>query len=158
MLYLGRIDPNKGCEALIRHFTRYVESGREVQLVMAGPASMPIPDHPRIRPLGFVDEPVREALLSEARALIMPSPYESLSMVLLEAWNHGLPALVNARCKVLRGQVTRADGGLYYGNAVEFAAGARLPARSCRCRAAARSPGARLCGSRIPVADRDGED
>jgi glycosyltransferase involved in cell wall biosynthesis len=91
--------------------------------VMAGPASMPIPDHPRIRPLGFVDEPIREALLNEARVLIMPSHYESLSMVLLEAWNHGVPALVNARCKVLRGQVTRADGGLYYGNAVEFAAG-----------------------------------
>jgi glycosyltransferase involved in cell wall biosynthesis len=123
VLYLGRIDPNKGCQALIRHFTRYVETGREVQLVMAGPSSMPIPDHPRIRPLGFVDAEVRDALLNEARVLIMPSPYESLSMVLLEAWNHGLPALVNARCKVLRGQVTRADGGLYYGNAVEFAAG-----------------------------------
>jgi glycosyltransferase involved in cell wall biosynthesis len=90
---------------------------------MAGPASMPIPEHPRIRPLGFVDEAVREALLRKARALIMPSPYESLSMVLLEAWNHGLPALVNARCKVLRGQVERADGGLYYGNAIEFIAG-----------------------------------
>jgi glycosyltransferase involved in cell wall biosynthesis len=123
VLYLGRIDPNKGCQALIRHFTRYVESGREVQLVMAGPASMPIPDHPRICPLGFVDDPVRESLLNEARVLIMPSPYESLSMVLLEAWNHGLPALVNARCKVLRGQERRADGGLYYGNAIEFIAG-----------------------------------
>jgi glycosyltransferase involved in cell wall biosynthesis len=123
VLYLGRVDPNKGCQALIRHFLRYAETGRRVQLVMAGPASMPIPDHPRIRALGFVDEPVREALLAGARALIMPSPYESLSMVLLEAWNHGLPALVNARCKVLRGQVRRADGGLYYGNAVEFIAG-----------------------------------
>ena len=123
VLYLGRIDPNKGCQTLIRHFLRYVEGGRPVQLVMAGPASMPIPDHPRIRPLGFVDEAVREALLRQARALIMPSPYESLSMVLLEAWNHGLPALVNARCKVLRGQVERADGGLYYGNAIEFIAG-----------------------------------
>jgi len=123
VLYLGRIDPNKGCQALIRHFLRYAETGRRVQLVMAGPASMPIPDHPRIRALGFVGEPVREALLEKARALIMPSPYESLSMVLLEAWNHGLPALVNARCKVLRGQVRRADGGLYYGNAVEFMAG-----------------------------------
>jgi glycosyltransferase involved in cell wall biosynthesis len=120
VLYLGRIDPNKGCRTLVRHFTRYAETGRHVQLVMAGPASMEIPDHPRIRMLGFVDEPVREALLSQARALVMPSPYESLSMVLLEAWNHGLPALVNARCKVLRGQVERADGGLYYGNGVEF--------------------------------------
>ena len=122
VLYLGRIDPNKGCQALIRHFLRYVEGGRNAQLVMAGPASMPIPEHPLIRPLGFVDDGVREALLRKARALIMPSPFESLSMVLLEAWNHGLPALVNARCKVLRGQVERADGGLYYGNTVEFAA------------------------------------
>jgi glycosyltransferase involved in cell wall biosynthesis len=83
---------------------------------------MPIPEHPLIRPLGFVDVAVREALLRKARALIVPSPFESLSMVLLEAWNHGLPALVNARCKVLRGQVERADGGLYYGNTVEFIA------------------------------------
>jgi glycosyltransferase involved in cell wall biosynthesis len=123
VLYLGRVDPNKGCAALIRHFVRYVETGKTVQLVMAGPASMPIPEHPLIRPLGFVDDGVREALLRKARALIMPSPYESLSMVLLEAWNHGLPALVNARCKALRGQVERANGGLHYGNAVEFIAG-----------------------------------
>jgi glycosyltransferase involved in cell wall biosynthesis len=122
VLYLGRIDPNKGCQALLRHFLRHVETGRRVQLVMAGPASMPIPEHPSIRPLGFVDEGVREALLTNARALVMPSPFESLSMVLLEAWNHGRPALVNARCKVLRGQVQRADGGLYYGNTVEFIA------------------------------------
>ena len=59
---------------------------------------MEIASHPLIRPLGFVDEPVREALLSAARALIMPSPYESLSMVLLEAWNHGIPALVCRAC------------------------------------------------------------
>jgi glycosyltransferase involved in cell wall biosynthesis len=123
VLYLGRVDPNKGCQALLRHFLRYTETGRRVQLVMAGPASMPIPNHPQIRVLGFVPEPLREALLAKARALLMPSRYESLSMVLLEAWNHGLPALVNARCKVLRGQVRRADGGLYYGNAVEFIAG-----------------------------------
>lgn len=123
VLYLGRIDPNKGCATLFRHFLRYVDDGRNVTLVMAGPASMEIPDHPRIRALGFVDDATREALLRRARALIVPSPYESLSMVLLEAWNHALPALVNARCKVLRGQVERANGGLYYSNAIEFAAG-----------------------------------
>lgn len=123
VLYLGRVDPNKGCAALVRHFQRYVDGGRAVQLVMAGPASMPIPDHPAIRSLGFVANEVREALLEKAAAIVIPSPYESLSMVLLEAWNRALPALVNGQCKVLRGQVERADGGLYYGNAVEFAAG-----------------------------------
>jgi len=122
VLYLGRIDPNKGCQALVRHFLRYADQGRKVQLVMAGPASMPIPEHPSIKALGFVSDAVREALLTQARALVMPSPFESLSMVLLEAWNRGLPALVNARCKVLRGQVQRADGGLYYGNTTEFIA------------------------------------
>jgi len=122
VVYVGRVDPNKGCQALMRHFQRYAEHGRAVQLVMAGPASMPIPSHPSIKALGFVSDAVREALLTRARALVMPSPFESLSMVLLEAWNRGLPALVNARCKVLRGQVTRADGGLYYGNTTEFSA------------------------------------
>jgi glycosyltransferase involved in cell wall biosynthesis len=122
VLYLGRIDPNKGCAALLRHFLKYVEARPAVQLVMAGPASMPIPDHPLVRPLGFVEDGIRDALLTKATALMMPSPFESLSMVLLEAWNRGLPALVNARCKVLRGQVARANGGLYYGNAVEFTA------------------------------------
>ena len=123
VVYLGRVDPNKGCQALLRHFLRYVDQGgRSVQLVMAGPASMPIPSHPSIKALGFVSDAVREALLTRARALVMPSPFESLSMVLLEAWNRGLPALVNARCKVLRGQVERADGGLYYGNTTEFVA------------------------------------
>jgi glycosyltransferase involved in cell wall biosynthesis len=63
---------------------------------------------------------VRRALLSHARALIVPSPYESLSIVLLEAWNHATPALVNAHCKVLQGQVRRASGGLYYRSSREF--------------------------------------
>ena len=43
-------------------------------------------------------------------------------MVLLEAWNQGLPALVNGRCAVLHGQVVRANGGLSYRYASEFAA------------------------------------
>jgi glycosyltransferase involved in cell wall biosynthesis len=52
--------------------------------------------------------------------MIVPSPYESLSIALLEAWNHGVPALVNARCIVLKEQVRRANGGLYYRSFNEF--------------------------------------
>jgi glycosyltransferase involved in cell wall biosynthesis len=144
VLYLGRIEPNKGCETLLEYFDRYLGSsspaglgtprlsgtpqesrgspGPTVQLVMAGFPNMPIPDHPAIKCLGVVDEPLREALLAKARLLLVPSPFESLSMVLLEAWNQGLPALVNGRCAVLHGQVVRANGGLSYRYASDFAA------------------------------------
>jgi glycosyltransferase involved in cell wall biosynthesis len=126
-LYLGRIDPNKGCEALIRYFLQFrQESAAPLQLMLAGPANMPIPDHPALTLTGFVDEAQRDALLSRAEVLIVPSPYESLSLVLLEGWNHGRPALVNGRCDVLRGQALRADGALYYRTYAEFAHGLRF--------------------------------
>jgi glycosyltransferase involved in cell wall biosynthesis len=53
--------------------------------------------------------------------LIMPSRYESLSMVALEAWALEKPVLANGRCDVLRGQVIRSNGGLYYESFEEFA-------------------------------------
>jgi glycosyltransferase involved in cell wall biosynthesis len=121
VLYLGRVDRNKGCDTLLEYFVDYAAAHESPTLVLAGPAKMRVPAHPRIRALGYVSDEVREALLTHARALVVPSPYESLSIVLLEAWNHGLPALVNARCRVLAGQVSRADGGLYYRSAAEFA-------------------------------------
>lgn len=122
-LYVGRIDRNKGCHTLFEYFTSHLDDGgHETTLVLAGPATIPVPQHPRIRALGFVADEVRDALLAHAPALIVPSPYESLSIALLEAWNHAIPALVNGGCQVLRGQVRRADGGLYYRSAKEFSA------------------------------------
>ena len=120
LLYLGRIDRNKGCETLFEYFQEYVAGGRDVTLVLAGPATMAVPAHPRIRALGFVADEVRSALLAHARALVVPSRYESLSIVLLEAWNHAVPALVNSGCRVLAGQVRRANGGLCYRSSAEF--------------------------------------
>jgi glycosyltransferase involved in cell wall biosynthesis len=120
-LYLGRIDPNKGCESLIRYFTRWADrADARVPLVLAGPANMPIPPHAQLKPLGFVSEDIREALLASATLLVVPSPFESLSMVLLEAWNHAVPGLVNGRCLVLKGQAQRSGGALYYRNFDEF--------------------------------------
>jgi glycosyltransferase involved in cell wall biosynthesis len=120
LLYLGRVDRNKGCDSLLENFQDYASTRPDVALVLAGPAKMQIPSSPRIRALGYVSNEVREALLAYARALVVPSWYESLSIVLLEAWNHGIPALVNGRCKVLAGQVRRANGGLYYMFPAEF--------------------------------------
>ena len=120
LLYLGRVDRNKGCDALLENFQEYAATHPDITLVLAGPTKMQIPEHPRIRALGYVSNEVRESLLAHARALVVPSWYESLSIVLLEAWNHGIPALVNGRCKVLQGQVRRANGGLYYMFPAEF--------------------------------------
>ena len=50
----------------------------------------------------------------------MSSPYESLSIVLLEAWAVGKPVLVNGRCDVLVGQCRRSNGGVWYTNPEEF--------------------------------------
>jgi glycosyltransferase involved in cell wall biosynthesis len=120
VLYLGRIDRNKGCHTLFEYFQAYAATAAAPTLLLAGPATIPVPSHPRIRALGYVSDEFREALLARARALIVPSRYESLSIVLLEAWNHAVPALVNAECAVLDGQVRRANGGLSYRSAAEF--------------------------------------
>ena len=128
VLYLGRVDRNKGCHTLLEYFEQYASrqqaggiSRRPLSLVLAGPAKMRIPDHSRIRALGYVPGALRDALLASACALVVPSRYESLSMVLLEGWNHSRPALVNGGCRVLDGQVRRANGGLAYRSADEFA-------------------------------------
>ncbi len=120
VLYLGRIDKNKGCDTLLEYFQQYAASHPDVTLVLAGPAKLQIPNHPQIRALGYVTEQQRDALLARASVLVVPSPYESLSIVLLEGWNASVPALVNARCKVLAGQVRRADGGIAYRSPAEF--------------------------------------
>ena len=120
LLYVGRVDRNKGCDTLLEYFTDYAAAYPDLSLVLAGPAKMQIPAHPRVHALGRVSDEVRDALISAATALVVPSPFESLSIVLLEAWNRGVPAIVNGLCAVLKGQVRRANGGLYYRSSAEF--------------------------------------
>ena len=124
LVYLGRVDRNKGCDALVRHYAAYVAAaGSEgaLPLILAGPVKLELPVQEGLTVLGRVSDEVRDALLAHARALVMPSPFESLSLVVLEAWNRGTPVIVNARCEVLLGQVRRANGGLYYRSSEDFA-------------------------------------
>lgn len=121
-LYVGRIDENKGCAELFEYFSRYVaEVSRRLRLVLIGKPIMPLPSHPRIEHLGFVTDEEKYDAMAAADLLLMPSYYESLSMVTLEAWAMQLPVLVNGRCDVLRGQSVRANAGLYYESYDEFA-------------------------------------
>ncbi|MCG6919975.1 MAG: glycosyltransferase family 4 protein [Acidobacteria bacterium] len=127
VLYVGRIDKNKGCVSLFAYFRKFVEETRaDVDLVLAGSAVIPIPDHPRIHHVGRVTEEEKVAALGQCRLLVMPSPYESLSIITLEAWKLGTPVLANGRCRVLMGQCLRSNGGLFYHGYAEFAEGLRL--------------------------------
>jgi len=121
-IYVGRIDENKGCGELFDYFRRYAETFRRgLDLVLVGSAVMPVPEHPRIHHLGFVDDRDKFDALAAADLLVMPSYFESLSMVALEAWALGRPVLANGRCDVLKGQCIRSRAGLYYENYEEFA-------------------------------------
>jgi len=120
-IYIGRIDENKGCHELFAFFQRYarlVPNG--LHLVLIGTPIIPIPDHPCIHHLGFVNDRDKFDALAAASLLIMPSYFESLSMVAIEAWALGKPVLANGRCDVLKGQCIRSNGGLYYENFQEF--------------------------------------
>ena len=122
VVYIGRIDANKGCAELFDFFIRYAADRPEAPtLVLIGTPVIDIPRHPRIRHLGFVGDRDKFDTLAGAAALVMPSYYESLSMVALEAWALGTPVLANARCDVLLGQTLRSNAGLYYADEQEFA-------------------------------------
>ena len=121
LIYVGRIDENKGCRELFDYFQRYARSSPQLTLVLAGNPVMPIPAHPRIRHLGYVTDREKFDAIAAADLLVMPSYYESLSMVTLEAWALGRPVLVNGRCDVLCGQCIRSNAGLYYESYEEFA-------------------------------------
>jgi glycosyltransferase involved in cell wall biosynthesis len=123
VLYVGRIDANKGCGELFEYFATFAAAARRpTWLLLIGTAGMDIPKHPRIRHLGYVADEDKFDAIAAAQALVMPSYYESLSMAALEAWALGRPVLANARCDVLVGQCRRSNGGLYYQDAREFAA------------------------------------
>ena len=120
-LYVGRIDKNKGCDELFNYFCRYSKQvSSNFRLVVIGEPVMPVPDHPQITHLGFVTDEEKFDAMSAATLLVMPSYYESLSMVIIEAWAMRIPVLVNGRCDVLKGQTIRANAGLYYETYDEF--------------------------------------
>lgn len=122
IVYVGRIEREKGCARLFDEFCRFVqERAPHLHLVLIGRPVLPVPQHVNITHLGVVSDAEKLSVIGAARLLVHPSPFESLSMALLEAWKMERPALVNAKCAVLRGQVQRAGGGLYYGGYEEFA-------------------------------------
>ena len=61
-------------------------------------------------------------MLSGARAFVQPSYFESFSIVLMEAWAAGRPALVQGHCDVLLGHARRSGGAIPYFDFATFEA------------------------------------
>jgi glycosyltransferase involved in cell wall biosynthesis len=121
VLYAGRIDAGKGCEEMVDFYDRYRrDHAGAAELVLIGRLAMDEPRVPGVRYLGFLSEDEKRAALAGARAVVCPSPFESLSIVLLEGMAHGTPALASARSPVLKDHCVRSQGGLYYSCAAEF--------------------------------------
>lgn len=134
-LYAGRIDAGKGCHEMLAFFDYYRQTvPGAADLLLIGNLAMPAPRVPGVRCLGFLSEEEKFAAMAGAKAVICPSPYESLSIVLLEAFSLGTPGLVSARSAVLEDHCRRSNGGLFYANAPEFAESLDLLVRGDRLR------------------------
>ena len=126
LLYGGRIDPGKGCEELLEYFQTYVKEGGDATLMLMGAKLMPLPDDPHVRFAGMLPDEERLHALEAATVVVVPSPYESLSLLALEAFAVGTPVLANARAEVLVEHCRRSNAGLYYADRWEFIEGLKL--------------------------------
>lgn len=121
LLYAGRVDPSKGCDRLFRYYQQSRKAGaHDLPLILIGDRAMTIPADRGIRYLGRVSEEDKVSALSAAAVVINPSPFESFSIVTLEAMAAGSPVLVNGQCEVLKGHIVRSSAGLYYEGYAEF--------------------------------------
>ena len=111
LLFLGRIDPKKGCDLLIKAFIAVAASDPQLDLVMAGP------DETRWRPQ--LEESLQSAGLSHrvhwtgmlggsqkwgafatSEAFILPSHQENFGIAVAEALSCGLPALLSDKVNI----------------------------------------------------------
>lgn len=122
-LYVGRKEEGKNVPQLLRYWQQYANTRPDPpRLLLVGKGKTALPADANVTDLGFVSRQDKLDAYAAATALIQPSLNESFSLVLMESWLLGTPALVNGRCTVTREHVKRANGGLYYRDFAEFAA------------------------------------
>ncbi|MBL8914667.1 MAG: glycosyltransferase, partial [Archangium sp.] len=112
LLYLGRLEAGKGVPELLQRHAELVRDFHDAPtLVLAGAGDLK-PHGTRVVSLGRIDEESKWDALSAALAVVVPSRYESLSLVTIEAFAVGTPVIGNAASDVVRGQIERSKGGV----------------------------------------------
>jgi glycosyltransferase involved in cell wall biosynthesis len=115
-IYVGRASVTKRCHELMDAYQFMTHDYNiKSKLVFVGVMDLEIPEHRKdIVSVGYATEMEKSIFLNNAVALVNPSSLESLSMVVLEAWMHELPVIVNGESTVMRGLCDRSGGGVYY--------------------------------------------
>jgi len=113
ILILGKKDEGKGTFFAVDAFKQYKQNYKSsLTLVVAGPGACNVASpQDQIMDLGLVSENQRAWLLRNMKALIQPSPNESFSRVLFEAWQSGNPAVVRSSCLATATAVRASQGG-----------------------------------------------
>jgi glycosyltransferase involved in cell wall biosynthesis len=122
LLYVGRIEPGKDIPELLRFHAALGSDGPD--LLLAGARHMRVGGR-RVRHLGQVNDADKFDAIAGAEAVVVPSRFESLSLLSLEAFSQGTPVVANGRSAVLAGQCQRSGAGLTYEDAGTFASAVR---------------------------------
>ena len=124
-VYVGRKERGKNVPLLCDWFTDYVrQTGTRTKLVFIGGGDKQLlPHSPHILDFGPVSEATKQRVIRGAKGLINLSVNESFSIVIMEGWLKGVPAIVSAQCAVTTGHVRRANGGLFVQSNADFSDG-----------------------------------
>lgn len=126
-LYCGRINGAKGGASMIDWYLAGLHAAHDDdadyprRLILTGDLQMELPNDPAIVYAGFVTESQKFALMSAADVFIMPSEFESLSVVTLEAMGQGTPILGNIRSAVIQDHIIQSKVGRLYHDRESFA-------------------------------------
>ena len=126
LIYAGRLEDAKRVGVAVEHVARFAAArAPDLRLVLAGRGPYRVPRRHRgvVLEVGYLSEQDKRSAYAEAVALVNPSELESLSLVLMEAWLEGTPALVAAGSDVLKEHCERSGGGFAFADAAEFAEG-----------------------------------
>jgi glycosyltransferase involved in cell wall biosynthesis len=124
LLYAGRKAKEKNTPLLLEYYARYrfTHPRRPLKLVLIGAGGVRVPERlsEDVIDLGFVPLQDKADAYAAALALCQPSRLESFSLVMMEAWLSGTPALVHGGCAVTREHCQASNGGLYFDDYWEF--------------------------------------
>jgi glycosyltransferase involved in cell wall biosynthesis len=123
VLYAGRIEEGKRVDVAVDYALRYAAERKNApRLVLIGSGTYSPPEEAAdvVFEAGFLELEERRAAYAEALALVNPSFLESLSIVLMEAWLEGTPALVAEGSAVLREHCERSGGGFVFASYEDY--------------------------------------